>query len=188
VRRSSQNVWPGPFGAGNFLLQSPINEGMFFVKTLAAFARDIYAASDWIMCVTGSTRPGPWGEYQARRFLRSEGFCILDYNWRCPAGELDIVALSPRRLHIVEVKTRRTDLPLRFRPVEAIHPKKLETLARLTDWYRRKHRRRLKRYGVTSCSIDLILISYSRTKRGRLRVDSLERIDAAVRPETRGAR
>lgn len=159
---------------------------MFLKKTFTGLARDFSAVAHWIACMIGAIRPGPWGEFHARRFLRSQGFVILDTNWRCPIGELDIVALSSRRLHVIEVKTRRIDLPRLFRPIEALDPDKCQTLVRLTEWYRRKHHRRLKRYGVTTCSIDVVLISYSRTRRGRLQLKTLHRIDSAVRREIRG--
>ena len=48
---------------------------------------------------------GRQGEAAAADFLESEGWTIAARNWRCPAGELDIVALRGEDLAFVEVKT-----------------------------------------------------------------------------------
>lgn len=49
------------------------------------------------------------GEELAAEFLQTQGYQVLDRNWRCHAGEVDIVALSPDSvLAFVEVKTRST--------------------------------------------------------------------------------
>ncbi len=52
---------------------------------------------------------GPRGEKLARRTLRRRGMKILAGNYRCPAGEIDLIALDPQpveTLVFVEVKTR----------------------------------------------------------------------------------
>jgi putative endonuclease len=59
------------------------------------------------------TRPAPvvaggWAEQRALRLLRQRGWRLLDRNWRCRWGELDLVLEKPRRLLVVEVKGRRS--------------------------------------------------------------------------------
>ena len=49
---------------------------------------------------------GRQGEQAAAEHLQRAGFRILDRNWRCADGELDIVAAERRTLVICEVKTR----------------------------------------------------------------------------------
>ncbi|MGI8870521.1 MAG: YraN family protein [Mycobacteriales bacterium] len=49
---------------------------------------------------------GAYGERVARRFLESAGLRIIETNWRCPGGELDIVAEDGDVLVVCEVKTR----------------------------------------------------------------------------------
>jgi putative endonuclease len=46
------------------------------------------------------------GEQLAADFLRSAGMRILDRNWRCAEGEIDILARDGNALVVVEVKTR----------------------------------------------------------------------------------
>src|SRR5947207_7857205 len=61
------------------------------------------------------TRPRPRdtlgdrGENVAARYLRNQGYRILTRNFRCPLGEIDIVARDGRTLVFCEVKTRTYD-------------------------------------------------------------------------------
>lgn len=61
--------------------------------------------------MNGSGRPAPGrtgaeAEAAARRWLESRGLRVLAQNYRCRAGELDIVALDGSTLAIVEVRYR----------------------------------------------------------------------------------
>lgn len=49
---------------------------------------------------------GAWGEERAAKYLRSKGYTILERNFRCRAGEIDIIALRGV-IAFVEVKLRR---------------------------------------------------------------------------------
>lgn len=72
---------------------------------------------------------GRRGERIAEQFLIDAGLHILDRNWRCPIGELDLVARDGDETVFVEVKTRSGEA---FgHPFEAITPEKLERLHRL---------------------------------------------------------
>lgn len=51
---------------------------------------------------------GAWGEQAARVYLEKHGFEILFQNVYTEYGEIDLVARKAGRLHMVEVKTRRT--------------------------------------------------------------------------------
>lgn len=50
---------------------------------------------------------GRAGENRAAAHLERLGYDVVDRNWRCRAGEIDLVAVTPSDVVIVEVKTRR---------------------------------------------------------------------------------
>lgn len=82
---------------------------------------------------------GRWGEAVAARFLTAAGLEILDRNWRCAEGELDIVAREGDALVFCEVKTRSST---RFGdPAEAVHPRKAARIRVLAGHYLREHPR-----------------------------------------------
>ena len=98
---------------------------------------------------------GRWGEELAAAHLAGLGWQILDRNWRCRAGELDIVALEPGPkpcLVVVEVKTKAG--PGFGDPLEAITMAKVARLGRLALWWQRCHAQvpgslRLDAIGIT---------------------------------------
>lgn len=49
---------------------------------------------------------GKYGEDLAAQYLNDRGYKIVDRNWRCTIGEIDLVALHHGRYVFVEVKTR----------------------------------------------------------------------------------
>jgi putative endonuclease len=72
---------------------------------------------------------GTRGEDLAATQLTVDGYVILDRNWRCAQGEIDIVATDGAETVFVEVKTRSS---IAFgHPLEAITPVKLARLRRL---------------------------------------------------------
>jgi putative endonuclease len=71
---------------------------------------------------------GRRGERIAERVLTGRGYEILDRNWRCPEGEIDLIALDGEALVFIEVKTRTSAFG---HPFEAITPGKLSRLRRL---------------------------------------------------------
>lgn len=80
---------------------------------------------------------GRLGEDVAARHLESEGFVVLERNWRCAEGELDILARDGDTLVVCEVKTRSST---RYgSPFEAITERKLHRLERLgLRWMRER--------------------------------------------------
>lgn len=77
------------------------------------------------------------GERLAVEFLESHGFRVLDRNWRCAEGELDIVAAERHTFVAVEVKTRSGT---RFgTPVEAVGRAKVRRLRRLAILWLNAH-------------------------------------------------
>lgn len=50
---------------------------------------------------------GAAGEALVARWYEANGYDVVDRNWRCRDGELDLVAAAPGILVFCEVKTRR---------------------------------------------------------------------------------
>lgn len=82
---------------------------------------------------------GNLGEDIACTYLVRNGFKILERNYRCAIGEVDIVAERSSTLHIVEVKTLScvsfTSNNCEYRPEEQVHAAKLHKLVRLAEMY-----------------------------------------------------
>lgn len=80
---------------------------------------------------------GILGERLAREFLKERGYSIIESNYRCPEGEIDIVTRCADYLVFVEVKTRRS---LRFgSPEESVTPVKKERLIASAAHYCQNH-------------------------------------------------
>jgi putative endonuclease len=80
---------------------------------------------------------GRRGEQLAAEYLQQAGMRILDRNWRCAAGELDIVAVERQTLVVCEVKTRSG--PGFGSPLEAVSQAKRRRLRRLAMTWREAH-------------------------------------------------
>ena len=92
---------------------------------------------------------GRWGEDLAARYLSEAGLVLVERNWHCRHGEVDIVARDGDCLVICEVKTRRTR---RFgEPVEAVRHDKVLRLRRLATAYLAE-----RRPGLPLVRIDVI--------------------------------
>lgn len=87
-------------------------------------------------------RLGQWGEQLVAEDLRRKGWTVLDMNFRCRRGELDIVAKNERYLAFVEVKLRKND---RFGAAcEAVTPAKQHKLRMAAELYLAMHPTRLQ--------------------------------------------
>lgn len=72
---------------------------------------------------------GRQGEELACLMLTEHGWTIIERNWRCRQGEIDIIAYKGRHLSIIEVKTRSS---YAFGcGAEAVNARKIERLRRL---------------------------------------------------------
>jgi putative endonuclease len=80
---------------------------------------------------------GRRGETLAAEHLTASGYRVLERNWRCSHGEIDIVAFKDGEVVFVEVKTRTS---VAFgHPLEAITTAKLARLRRLAGAWRQAH-------------------------------------------------
>lgn len=79
---------------------------------------------------TSQTNPrialGRYGEDLAAAHLTAQGMTVITRNYRCIAGEIDVIARDDDVLVVCEVKTRRRTL--QGQPIEAITTRKMRTL------------------------------------------------------------
>ena len=94
--------------------------------------------------------------------LVEEGFVILDRNWRCEAGEIDVVARDGTTLVVCEVKTRRPGGQVGA--LEAVTSGKAERLRTLADCWLREH-------PVRPTAVRIDVVSVSQPARGAAVVD-----------------
>jgi len=95
---------------------------------------------------------GRYGETVAERHLVEQGMLVLDRNWRCDEGEIDLVLRDGDALVVCEVKTRTSsDFG---EPHEAVGEAKLARLRRLAE--RWKQARRLTE--VPDVRFDLVAV------------------------------
>ena len=97
---------------------------------------------------------GSRGEIIACNFLRKKGFRLLEKNYRCPLGEIDIVAVKGKRYHFIEVKTRRDH---HFgSPEESVDLKKQKKISKLVNYYLKQE----QKYKV-SVSLDVLAVDWN---------------------------
>jgi putative endonuclease len=91
------------------------------------------------MTTTAATRQalGRYGETLAARHLVQQGMILLDRNWRCDEGELDLVLRDGDVLVVCEVKTR-SGVECGT-PHEAVDDPKLDRLRRLAARWSEAH-------------------------------------------------
>jgi putative endonuclease len=100
---------------------------------------------------------GAYGERVAERFLVEAGLVVLERNWRCPFGEIDIVARDGDCLVVCEVKTRSS--AAFGHPVEAVTAVKAGRLRVLAvEW--------VKTRGVRPRRIRIDLVAVLRSAHG----------------------
>lgn len=103
------------------------------------------------------------GEEVAARWYVDRGYRILERNWRCREGEIDLVLRREHTVVFCEVKTRTTD---RFGTgAEAVSPTKQRRLRRLAGrWLAETGPRRVGeavdvRFDVASLTADLLEVT-----------------------------
>ena len=112
---------------------------------------------------------GILGEKIACDFLGRNGYQIVETNYRCPGGEIDIIAQQQDTLVFVEVRTKKSS---RFgTPEESITPNKMEKLRTVAAHYG-QNRKNLP----VNWRIDVVAIQMN----NRGRVSRIELIENAV--------
>jgi putative endonuclease len=81
---------------------------------------------------------GQEGERIAERYLSKKGYRLVERNYRCPVGEVDLIVLDRRVIVFVEVKTRRHE---RFGvPLESVHTRKQQKMIKAALWFLSDHK------------------------------------------------
>jgi putative endonuclease len=119
---------------------------------------------------TAKTRLGIAGEGIARRRLEERGMIWVESNWRCQAGEIDLVMRDGEELVFVEVKLRRGEGA--GRAEESISAAKGRKLLATGSWYLAEH----LEVGDPIWRIDLLAITLDRAGR----VDRISHVKNAV--------
>ena len=100
------------------------------------------------------SRLGTAGEGHVRRHLERAGWHFVVANWRCPAGEIDLVFLDGEELVLVEVKTRRGATA--GSAAEGVSRTKAAKLLRAAEWYvdgHEAHRDRIWRIDIAALQL-----------------------------------
>lgn len=91
-------------------------------------------------------------EQQAAAYLKEQGYEIVECNYRCRIGEIDIIAREENYLVFVEVKYR-TDAGSGS-PKEAVNYKKQRIISKVADYYCMTHGCNM----ITPCRFDVVAI------------------------------
>ncbi|MGC4015817.1 MAG: YraN family protein [Luteolibacter sp.] len=94
---------------------------------------------------------GRYGEQLAARELVRAGMTVLDRNWRCDAGEIDLVLREGSTLVVCEVKTRTSTAY--GTPLEAVDWRKVARLHTLAGRWASEHRVRARQVRVDAVGI-----------------------------------
>ena len=102
---------------------------------------------------------GKTGEDLAVDFLKNSGYRIIERNFRCKLGEIDIIALDRNILAFVEVRTK--NLSSFCTPQETVTFSKQKKLQKLSLYYLAK-----KQIKNRDCRFDVVAIDLSKGKNG----------------------
>lgn len=97
---------------------------------------------------------GILGEKLARDFLKKRGYRIREANYRCPRGEVDLIAEHKDHLVFIEVRTKTSrDFGT---PEESITQTKMEHLRTVAAYYQQTHHNlpQLWRIDVVAVELD----------------------------------
>ena len=80
---------------------------------------------------------GKAGERLIDAALRKQHYTIVERNWRCPAGEVDLIAKKDSEWYFVEVRTRRG--PQAISPEQGLSYRKRERMEKVARIYLGQH-------------------------------------------------
>ena len=89
-------------------------------------------------------------EDQAAAFLEKQGLLVMEKNFLCKSGEIDLIARDGKYLVFVEVKYRKNGSY--GNPLAAVNLKKQQTLGKVAEYYLLTHKCTVN----TPCRFDVI--------------------------------
>ena len=115
---------------------------------------------------------GNRGETAACRFLKENGYEILEKNYKCKIGEIDVIARRQGRLAFIEIKTRTS---AHFgTPQEAVDHRKQEKIFKVAQWYLKE-----KKLEKTPVAFDVVAVLWREGQKPGMRLipDAFEKED-----------
>jgi len=101
---------------------------------------------------------GERGEILAREMLEEKGFKIIEQNYRCRIGEIDLICVKGKLLVFCEVKSRRS---LLFGiPAESVDAKKKRHIRRVASWYLSQKMRINRLYNDFDMRFDVVEVVF----------------------------
>jgi putative endonuclease len=113
---------------------------------------------------------GTLGENAAADYLKSQGLQIIRRNWRCKAGEIDIIAQDSQDLVFVEVKSRLSSRRAKDYLFENIDYRKSQKLRLLANIYLAYYFSRKSK----PHRIDIVGVIFCRNSRSVLSIEHLK--------------
>lgn len=81
---------------------------------------------------------GIHGEIIASRYLREHGYYILNANYSCRLGEIDLIAADKKHICFVEVKTRSENM--KYAPADAVDISKRKRIIATSNLFLKEHK------------------------------------------------
>ena len=104
----------------------------------------------WPLKLSARQRQGQLGEQRALAYLQQHGLTLLEANFRCKVGEIDLIMRDGAALVFVEVRQRTAGAPVKAGA--SITPAKMRRIVRAAQFYLQ----RLER--LPACRIDVVAI------------------------------
>ena len=113
---------------------------------------------------------GDLGEQLAKNHLKKKGYKLIETNYRCHSGEIDIVARQKNCLVFVEVRTKST---LDYgSPEESLSPAKQKHMIKCAYYYLQNHKNLPEQWRIDLVAVELD--SYDKIKRIEIVENALE--------------
>jgi len=104
---------------------------------------------------------GTKGETAARAYLERRGVRILEANYVCAAGEIDLIGREREAILFIEVKTRTSAA---FGPPQlAVHQRKQRQIVRAAQWFLAE-----RRMPEVACRFDVMAVTFVSDERPRI--------------------